>query len=352
MTVTAQQARQRGSLHPLNAIGSLPFPLIAGALGLGVIASIAISVSLGAVSFPVGTLTASLTTPSDTWGMNENILIQVRLPRVLTAALVGAGLALSGVALQTTLRNPLAEPYLLGISSGASLGAVSVILLGVSLALPVGALLGGLLALLATLLLSGASSTNMAADRVILAGVAVTAFFSAMTSLIIFRSPDSDSYRQVLHWLLGSLASSSWQSVGIAGASLLLFGVAILSLSRLLTAFLLNDDDVQSLGINPRRARAGILTVAALLAAGMVSVTGAIGFVGLIVPHIARPLARGSIAKHLLASLLLGALLLIWADTTSRLIVLPQELPVGIATSVLGAIAFGIIMIRQQRRRS
>lgn len=318
------------------------------ALVLSLIASMIFAASLGAVNLPIETLGTALSTPIDNWSTQELILMQVRIPRVFTAALVGAGLAASGVALQTTLRNPLAEPYLLGISSGASLGAVSVILLGLSIALPFAALLGGLAALVVTLILSGMQA-RMSAERVILAGVAVTALFSAVTSLVIFQSPDSDSYRQVLHWLLGSLASSTWTSVSIAAVTLIIFGTILLLLSRLLGLFHLSDDEIHSLGVNTRVARSGVLTVAALLAAGMVSVSGSIGFVGLIVPHIAKPLAKGSSRRHLISSILLGGLLLVWADTFSRLVVIPKELPVGITTSMLGAVAFAIIMIRQQR---
>lgn len=324
------------------------FAATAVALGVCLVVSVILAGLFGAVPLPLNTFSTAITTSPSLWDSNQIILMQVRIPRVLTAAIVGAGLAVSGVALQTTLRNPLAEPYLLGISSGASLGAVSVILLGVGLMLPIAALLGGTIALLTTLILSGAR-TRMPAERVILGGVAVTALFSALTSLVIFRSPDSDSYQQVLHWLLGSLASSSWQSVTIAGGSFALFASAIFCLTRLLTLFLLSDEEVSSLGINTRQARTGVLTVAAMLAAGMVSVSGAIGFVGLIVPHLARPLANGSTIRHLVSASLIGAILLVWADTFSRLIALPEELPVGITTSVLGAIAFAIIMIRQRR---
>ncbi|MGO1544099.1 MAG: FecCD family ABC transporter permease [Gulosibacter sp.] len=333
--------------RPVRASRTGRFAATVAVLALCLVASIILAALFGAVTLPLDTFDTAVTTPPHLWDSNQIILMQVRIPRVLTAAIVGAGLAISGVALQTTLRNPLAEPYLLGISSGASLGAVSVILLGVGLMLPVAALLGGTLALLATLILSGAR-TRMPAERVILGGVAVTALFSALTSLVIFRSPDSDSYQQVLHWLLGSLASSSWQSVSIAGAAFAIFGTVIFCFSRLLSLFLLNDDEVASLGINTRQARAGVLTVAAMLAAGMVSVSGAIGFVGLIVPHLARPLARGSVIRHLVSATLIGAILLVWSDTFSRLIALPEELPVGITTSVLGAIAFAIIMIRQR----
>lgn len=325
-------------------------PVIIGGLIVALLASIVAAILLGAVAIPFSHAWTALTSEPADWGTSELILAQVRIPRVLTAALVGAGLALAGAALQRALRNPLAEPYLLGISSGASLGAVSVILLGLAASIPFAAFVGGLLALAATLML-GSAHGGMTTERVILAGVAVTAFFSAITSLIIFRSPDSDSYRQVLHWLLGSLASSSWQSVTISGLTLLVFGGVILASSRLLGLFHLSDSEIDALGVNTRRGRATVLVFAALLAAGMVSVSGSIGFVGLIVPHLAGALVKGSEAARLGASVVLGALLLVWADTFSRTVVLPEELPVGITTAMLGATAFAIIMIRRRGER-
>lgn len=326
----------------------LPGPLVITALAVGLVASIITAVSVGAVDLPLRGVWRALTTPGEQWQMQETILVQVRIPRVLTAGLVGAGLGLAGAVLQRTLRNPLAEPYLLGISSGASLGAVSVILLGLGLFLPLAAFAGGILALAATLSL-GSGPAGMTTERVILAGIAVTAFFSALTSLVIIRAPDSDGYRQVLHWLLGSLASSSWQTVTISGLTLVVFGAVLMVCVRLVGLFHLSDSEIEALGVNTRRARVGVLVAAALLAAGMVSVSGAIGFVGLIVPHVAGALVKGSEAMRLSASLLIGALLLIWADTFSRTALLAEELPVGITTAILGAAAFAVIMIRRRR---
>lgn len=333
------------------ATTALPFAAALLVLGVALVLSLLFAASFGAVKIPIDAVRSALVTPPELWSTHEVILTQVRIPRVLTAACVGAGLAISGVALQTTLRNPLAEPYLLGVSSGASLGAVAVILLGAALALPLAAFAGGIAALAVTLALSGGSRAP-STERVVLAGVAVTALFSACTSLVIFQSPDSDSYRQVLHWLLGSLAGSTWQSAAIAAGTLAVFGGALLTSARLIGVFKLSDDEIVSLGVNARRSRGWVLSLAALVAAGMVSVSGSIGFVGLIVPHLARPLATGSVARHLAAAALIGALLLVWADTFSRLVVQPKELPVGITTSFLGAIAFAVIMFRQGRKRS
>lgn len=350
MISTGGAARPTGGDQRLGS-RSPAFGITVAGLAVALTLSLVFAGTVGAVEVPWQTAISAIGTDPHSWGAGEIILLQVRIPRVLTAACVGAGLALSGVALQTTLRNPLAEPYLLGVSSGASLGAVSVILLGFTIALPFAAFFGGVLALSITLLLSGSRRTP-SSERVILAGVATTALFGAVTSLTIFQSPDSDSYRQVLHWLLGSLSGSNWTSVAIGGLTLLVFGTALFASARLLGAFKLGDDDIQSLGINVRSSRIWVLSLSALVAAGMVSISGSIGFVGLIVPHLARPFAAGSITKHLTAAGLIGALLLTWADTFSRVVAHPQELPVGITTSVLGAGAFGVIMFRQQRRES
>ncbi|RZT66994.1 FecCD family ABC transporter permease [Leucobacter luti] len=320
-------------------LGAILVILLLGALALGTL--------LGAVRIPMSALPSAMSTPIADWGPEETILLQVRIPRVLTAALVGAGLAMAGVAMQTALRNPLAEPYLLGISSGASFGAVCVILSGLAVALPFAAFAGGLLALTATLVL-GRMRGDAQATRVILAGVAVTALFSAFTSLTIFQSRDSDSYRQVLHWLLGSLSSVTWESAGVASGSLLIFGGALVIVARLLDILLLGDEEIHSLGLDVRRVRAGVLIAASLLAAGMVSVSGAIGFVGLIVPHIVRSILRLSQRSLLVLSAIAGALLLVLADTFSRTVVAPQELPVGITTSILGAVVFAVIMLRKR----
>lgn len=324
----------------------------ARAAWLGVVCALLLCASLvlgtlfGSISIPFSSLNAALTTPQAEWGASETILMQVRIPRVVTAALVGAGLAMAGAAMQTALRNPLAEPYLLGISSGASFGAVCVLLLGATVALPLAAFSGGLIALAATLLL-GRMRGEAQATRVILAGVAVTALFSACTSLTIFQSRDNDSYRQVLHWLLGSLSSVTWESAAVAGISLALFGGALVVIARLLEVLLLGDEEIHSLGLNVRVTRGVVLVIASLLAAGMVSVSGAIGFVGLIVPHIVRGLTRLGQRALLIISALAGGLLLVLADGFSRLIVAPQELPVGITTSIIGAIVFAIIMLRK-----
>src|SRR5690625_1162358 len=340
---------RRGSRKPPEIQSSLLFyfTCIIGLAILGVAAIAAMR--LGSVPIPLDEMATALTVPATEWSMNQIIFMAVRVPRVLTGLFVGAGLALSGLVLQITLRNDLAEPYLLGISSGASVGAVAVLIFGLGLALPVAAFITGLLALFATLLISG-FRRHATVYRVVLAGVAVSALFSALTSLMIFWAPQTDSYRQVLHWIIGSLASASWESVTISAFTLLIFGGVLVALARLLELFQLGDAEIFGLGINAQLVRGILLSLAALLAAGMVSVSGAIGFVGLMVPHVARTFARTSVRRQALLSMVFGAILLVGADLVARLIILPEELPVGIATSILGAIALCIIMSRKNQR--
>lgn len=336
-----QTKHQRKATHRFRFTVVVALVVLAGA--------VVASAALGSVHIGLDDMLAALTVPSSDWTMKQIIFAEVRIPRVLTGLFVGAGLALAGLVLQITLRNDLAEPYLLGISSGASVGAVAVLIFGLALALPVAAFITGLLALFLTLIISGFRS-HVTVYRVVLAGVAVSALFSAVTSLMIFSAPQTDSYRQVLHWIIGSLSSASWESTQISAVTLVVFGGILLALTRLLELFQLDDAEITGLGINTQLTRGLLLTVAALLAAGMVSVSGAIGFVGLMVPHLARAFTRGSVRHQALLSVVFGAILLVCADTVARLVILPEELPVGIATSILGAGALCIIMARKTQR--
>lgn len=278
----------------------------------------------------------------------DAIVWELRLPRVLTAALVGAGLAICGVVMQATLRNPLAEPYLLGLSAGASLGAVAVIVLGAAFSLPVAAFVGAGVALAATLLLAGprvATSTSM----VILAGVAVSAACSAATSLVIFWSSTGDNYREILAWLLGSLAGSTWSSVIIAAIAVAAVGTPLVLTGNLLDGFVFGDRAAQSFGIDAGRARLGLLGGSALLTGAMVSVSGSIGFIGLVVPHAVR-LVVGHRHRPLLPfAAATGAVFLVVADTAARTAFEPRELPVGIITALIGAPLFAVLLIRSRR---
>lgn len=301
--------------------------------------------------------------PSEAWGsilshlgigeaslspLRDGIVWELRMPRVLAAGAVGAGLAVCGAIMQAVLRNPLADPYLLGLSSGASFGAVLVIVLGFSIALPLAAFGGALGALALTLVLAGAIG-RMTSSRTILAGVAVSAALGALTSLVIFWSATGDSYREILGWLLGSLAGSTWSTTTLALVALVLVGAPLMLSAGTLDAFAFGDRAAASLGISVERTRWILLAATALLTGCLVAVSGSIGFIGLVVPHAVR-LIVGSRHRLLLPlAAVSGAIVLIWADTLARTMFDPRELPVGVVTALIGAPLFGILLLRARK---
>ncbi|KQR11015.1 putative F420-0 ABC transporter permease subunit [Cellulomonas sp. Leaf334] len=277
--------------------------------------------------------------------LHDAIVWDLRLPRVLTAAAVGAGLAIAGAVMQSLTRNPLADPYLLGLSSGASLGAVAVLVVGVSLLLPVAAFAGALLALVATLALARSGST-LSPGRTVLAGLAVSQMAAAGTSFVIFWSSTGDSYREILNWLLGSLAGATWGSVAIAGIAVVVVGTVLVLSATRLDAFAFGDTSAAALGIDVDRTRWTLMTVVALLTGAMVAVSGAIGFVGLILPHAVSSLTGPAHRRLLPVAALSGAVFLIWADTLARTVFDPRELPVGIVTALIGVPVFAFLLRR------
>ncbi len=312
------------------------------------LASIIFAVTIGPANISAGEVWTSILHhlgigDSSLGVLRDGIVWQLRLPRVLTAAAVGAGLALAGVVMQAVTRNPLADPYLLGLSSGASLGAVAVLLIGVSILLPVAAFIGAMIALGLTLLLAGAFG-RITPGRTVLAGIAVSALAGAVTSLVIFWTVTGDSYREILGWLLGSLASARWTSVWIALAAIAVAGIPVMLTGRLLDSFAFGDTSAATLGVNVQAARWSLLTASAVLTAAMVSVSGSIGFVGLILPHAVRLLTGPRHRLLLPLSALLGASFLIWADTAARSMFDPRELPVGIVTAIFGAPVFALLL--------
>jgi len=279
--------------------------------------------------------------------LTDAIVWQLRLPRVLTAAAVGAGLAISGCVMQSITRNPLADPYLLGVSSGASLGAVGVLVLGLAFALPVAAFVGAFLALVATLTIARTGG-GLSTGRAVLAGLAIAQLCAAGTSFVIFWAATGDSYRDILNWLLGTLAGSSWATTDISFAALMLVGGFILLLAPRLDAFAFGDTSAAALGINVTATRWVFLGAVALLTGAMVSVSGAIGFVGLILPHMVRGFTGPAHRRQLPGAALAGASFLVVADTLARTVFDPRELPVGIVTAFIGVPVF-IVLIRRRR---
>lgn len=278
---------------------------------------------------------------------SQAIIWELRVPRVLVASAVGGGLALVGVIMQAITRNSLADPYLLGLSSGASLGAVAVLVIGASLALPFAAFIGGALALAATLGIASVSG-QFGAAKVVLAGVAVSAIAGALTSLVIFWSATGDSFREILNWLLGSFAGADWSAVAIALGAMAVIGLPLLTTARTLNAFTFGDVAAASLGVNASRTRWMLLLATAILTSALVSVSGSIGFVGLVMPHAVRLLVGNDHRNILPLSALAGAIFMIWADTAARTLFDPRELPVGIVTAIVGAPIFALILMRKR----
>jgi len=321
------------------------------ALGVALVLSITLAVTIGPAEIRFDEVWASIvshlglgTTPLSV--LRDGIVWELRMPRVLTAACVGAGLALSGAVMQALTRNPLADPYLLGLSSGASLGAVSVILLGISVLLPLAAFLGALLALAVTLLLASALG-RITPTRTVLAGLAVSSLAGAVTSFVIFWTVTGDSYREILSWLLGSLSGARWPAVLIAGTAIIVIGIPVMATGRLLDSFAFGDTSAAALGVNVSGTRWALLGATALLTGAMVSVSGSIGFVGLILPHAVRLLVGPGHRALLPLSALVGAIFLVWADTIARTIFDPRELPVGIVTALIGAPVFAFLLARR-----
>ncbi|KFL31107.1 iron ABC transporter permease [Devosia riboflavina] len=323
------------------------------ALSLLLIASATIAVTFGPADIsPTEVWTTilhhlALVPESPVSRLRDAIVWDLRLPRVIAAMGVGAGLALAGAVMQALTRNPLADPYLLGLSSGAALGAVTLVVMGFALLVPVGAFIGSLaalgLALLIAQLLGGATPV-----RAILAGISISALASAMTSFIIFWSATGDSYREILSWLMGSLSGSGWVDAGLA-MSLLLCAPIMLVSARGLDAFAFGDKSAASLGVDVARLRWTLLGASALLTGVMVAIGGAIGFVGLVVPHAVRLAVGSRHGKLLPLSMLVGAIFMLWADTMARTLFDPRELPVGIVTALVGAPAFLLILMRFRR---
>lgn len=262
----------------------------------------------------------------------------VRLPRVLLGFFVGAALALCGGVMQGLFRNPLASPYLLGVASGASVGAALVIALGWQgpVALPGGAFLGGALAVALVYRLSQRSGRTSPLS-LILAGIALGAIFSAFTSLLIFLSAGDRRLSEIVFWLMGSLARARWPYLWVMAPLVALGSVAIFAFSRELNALALGEEGARHLGLEPEHLKRLLLGLCTLLVGAAVAFAGTIGFVGLIIPHLVRLLLGPDHRALLPAAALSGGVLLVWADALARVALRPTELPVGIITALMGA---------------
>ncbi|WP_191563500.1 FecCD family ABC transporter permease [Janibacter melonis] len=326
-------------------------------LGAGLLATLVLAVGIGAVTVPAGTTLRvvghhALGLGERTWSLSRDAIIwDVRLPRVVLGAAVGAGLAVCGVALQAMVRNVLADPYLLGVSSGASSGAAAAILFGVGAglgqhALPVSAFAGALAASLLVLVVAR-SGGRVTSIRLLLAGVAVGYALYALTSFLIFAADSAEGSRSVLFWLLGSLGLASWTAPLAVVCVVVLGTVLVLThAGRRLDVLAIGDETAQTLGLTPDRLRVRLLVLVSLCIGVVVSAAGSIGFVGLVVPHLARRAVGSSHRAVVPVAALMGAILLVWADVVARTLLQPQEIPIGILTSLVGA-PFLLVLIRR-----
>ncbi len=288
---------------------------------------------------------------SDDAGSIALIMHEIRLPRALLGLMVGFTLGLSGAVLQGYLRNPLAEPGLIGVSASASLGAVLALYTGLSvlfpLALPLAALAAAVVSVLVVQFLAGASGSFV---TIILAGVAVSTFATAMTSLVLNLSPNPYAALEIMFWMLGSLEDRSFEHVLLAAPAMLLGWVMLLGVGRGLDALALGRDTAASMGVNLRQVQFLAIFGTAASVGAATSVTGSIGFVGLVVPHLLRPLTRSLPSRLLLASGLGGAALILAADVLVRLVAPERGLKLGVVTAVIGAPFFLALVWRSRRQ--
>ena len=275
------------------------------------------------------------------------LFLQLRLPRVLLAALVGAALATSGAVYQTVFRNPLADPYLLGAAAGAGLGATLAISGGRTnfyAALPLFAFVGAALAVAATFLISGRSYADPA--MLLLSGIAIGSFATAIQTYLQQRN--SEVLRPVYSWILGQLTVADWQVVKWASFYIILALAILIRMSRLLDGLLLSDEEAFSLGISPNKIRIIAIGAATLATATAVSASGLIGFVGIVVPHLVRGITKRATNRALLTVALFGAAFLVLADLGARTLLSPAELPIGVITAFVGA-PFLLFFLRAKR---
>ncbi|WP_198665184.1 iron ABC transporter permease [Tropicimonas sp. IMCC34011] len=328
----------------------LPLLMVGSLVALAV--AIATATAIGDYTIGLGTVVLSITnelglTGAELSPIEQSVVWDLRLSRALVAALAGAGLALSGTILQALLRNALAEPFVLGVSAGASTGAVCVIVLGIgagSNALSFGAFAGAFAAFGVVALLSNGATTGP--SHTILAGVAASQLFSSLTSYIVTTSGNAEQVRNVMFWLLGSFGGVRWPDFQLL-LIIVPLGLAVcMYLGRALDAFTFGDEDAAALGVPVGRIRIVLFAVTAMMTAAIVSMIGAVGFVGLVVPHAARYVVGPMHMRLLPASAIVGAVFMVTADIVSRVIVSQQTIPIGVVTALVGVPFFAVILYR------
>jgi len=326
---------------------------VLGVCGVLLVVTMALGVGVGSVALSpaeVWHVIAGQVTgrPDDT--VTETIVWQIRVPRVLLAALVGAALTTAGSVVQVLVRNALADPFLLGVSSGASVGATAVLLLGAFASLGVwaisaGSILGALAAMAVVFAVSH-SGHGLAPTQLILCGVVLSALFESVTSFLIFRG-NPQATQSVLFWLLGSFGLASWNQLPIPALALTAAMIYLMAQAGVLNALAMGAEPAASLGVDVRRLRRNLFLITSLMAGVAVAVSGTIGFVGLVVPHNVRLMVGSDHRRVLPAGVLFGASFMVLGDLLARTIVAPQEMPIGVITAFIGAPTL-IVLIRRR----
>lgn len=342
---TLQQRKQH---HTFTLI------LLATILAISAVATLAIGSLPIAWTTIIDIVTSKLSgavLPATISPLHSDIIWLIRLPRILLAIIAGASLALCGTIMQAAVQNPLAEPYLLGVSSGASLGAAVIILFGntISLAgfgIAAGAFVGAAAAALFVLLLAG-SGRSMSTVKIILAGTAANALAIALTNLLMYLSNNADSVRTITFWTMGSLAAAKWDTLSWPALGCLLFSAYFLTQSRSLNSLLLGEESAVALGIPLTKIRRTYILLCAGMTALIVSACGVFAFVGLLIPHAIRACVGADHSILTPASLLGGSIFLLWGDAFARTLLPGGELPIGVLTSLLGAPFFLFTLYRQ-----
>lgn len=338
-----------GQVRPALIMTAMAIVLAAVALAACAIGAYSVPIGevIGAVARRLGLSSAPATDP-----VADSLLWEIRFPRVVLGMIVGAALGCAGAALQGMIRNPLAEPGIVGVSSGAALGGAAAIVAGVAwfgvLTLPLAAFVGGLTAVVLVYVASR-SGGRIEVVTLVLTGIAVNAFVGALIGLMMFVSTDAE-LRGITFWTLGSLAQATWSKVGIVAPFMVAGVVATLVLAGRLDLLALGEDQARHLGVDVRRLHLTILVVVAVLTAAAVAVSGQILFIGLVVPHVVRMMAGPGHRLLIPASALLGAIALVLADLVARTVAAPAELPLGVLTALIGAPWF-LWMLRRTRAR-
>ncbi|MSS18998.1 iron ABC transporter permease [Eubacteriaceae bacterium RF-744-FAT-4] len=291
-----------------------------------------------------------------TWNASlETIIWTMRFPRVLMALMVGAGLSLCGILMQAMTRNSLADPYVLGISSGASAGAVAVIMYGWfgfmgQFHIAFGAAIGAFLAIFIAMKVSSVSN-RITSTQLVLAGIAVSTLFQAVTNFMIYyNQTGDDKVKTAVYWMMGSLSGANWSTVLYVFIIFIICTVILFFFTDSLDVLMLGDDAATTLGVNLMRIKVSIIVLCTILTGAIVSVSGVIGFIGLIIPHITRSLVGSKHSRLMPASILLGGVFTILCDWISRIVVIPEELPIGVLTALFGA-PFFLFLIRKSRSK-